>query len=65
MIVDVLKRFKIYLHELTPNAISEVRDFFGLYEAKVLNPTQRHFAKFMSCIIKRRQLKAFEQLRVL
>jgi hypothetical protein len=39
MIMAVLKRFNIYLHQLTPNARVGLGVLFGLYEAMVLNPT--------------------------
>jgi hypothetical protein len=34
IVVDVLKRFNIYLHELTPNAIVCLGIFIGLFESQ-------------------------------
>jgi hypothetical protein len=59
MIVAGLKRFSIYIHQLTQNTIMRLEFLFGIYEDRVLNPKQRRFAKFTSCITRRRKLKAF------
>jgi hypothetical protein len=44
MVVAVLKRFNIYLLQLTLNAIVKL-GFFGLFKAKVLNPMPKLFCQ--------------------
>jgi hypothetical protein len=52
MVVALLKRFNIYLHQLTPNAIVCLGIFIWLFEARASNPVPklfaRYFARFMS-----------------
>jgi hypothetical protein len=55
MIGEVLKKFKIYLHQLTPNAMLGSSCIFGLFEAKGRVPMPKGSFGCTSFIIRRRQ----------
>jgi hypothetical protein len=54
MIGDVLKRFEIYLHQLTPNAIVRLSVTYGLSEAKEKVQMPKGFVVCTNSTIKRR-----------
>jgi hypothetical protein len=63
VIVIVLKRFKIYLHQLTPNAIIRLGIFIWAMWSQGVEPDAEAFceafARFMNYTFRRRQLGAF------
>lgn len=56
MVVGVLKRFNIYLHHLTPNAIMRLMVFIWAVQSEGIEPMQNASIRSMSYTIKRRQL---------
>lgn len=56
MLVQVLKKFDIYLHQLTPNALVRLGIFIWVVGRQGMKPMLTDFAIFMSFITKPRQL---------
>jgi hypothetical protein len=54
MIGEVLKRFEIYLHQLTPNVIVRLTFTYGLSEVKVKVPMPKGSTECTNCTIRRR-----------
>jgi hypothetical protein len=62
-VVVILKRFNIYLHQLTPNTIVHLGIFIWVVRSQVwglmLKHSMRPSARSMNCTFRRRQLGAF------
>jgi hypothetical protein len=56
-LVEVLKKFKIFLHQLTPYALIKVRIFIWAIRSQGLELDPNFFAIFTSCLIRRRPLR--------
>jgi hypothetical protein len=54
MVTEVSKKYKIYMHQLTPNAIVRLDVLYGLYKAKVLGLMLSASTECMNCTTKRR-----------
>jgi hypothetical protein len=54
IIGEVLKRFEIYLHQLTPNAIVRLSFYIWALRSQGKSAMPKVFAECMSCIIRRR-----------
>ena len=54
MIADVLKKFGIYLHQLTPNAIVRLSVYIWALRSQGVEPFAEGFAECTSCIIRLR-----------
>jgi hypothetical protein len=63
MIGEVLKKFEIYLHQLTPNELVRLSVYiYGLSEAKEGVPMLKDFARYMNSIT-RQTLELMDYLR--
>jgi hypothetical protein len=63
IIGEVLKRFEIYLHQLTPNAIVRLSVYIWALRSQVKSANAEGFYEYMSCTIRRRaELMAFTRI---
>lgn len=54
MLVEVMKKFDIYLHQLTPNALVRLEIFIWAIKSKAWSSMLTSFAIFISFITKQR-----------
>jgi hypothetical protein len=55
IIAKVLQRYKVFMHQLTPNAMVLLSVFIWAVRSQGAVPTLMHFARFMTYITRRRQ----------
>jgi hypothetical protein len=54
MLVEVLKTFEVYLHQLTPEAIIKIGVYIWAMRSQGLEPNAKCFATCMNCFMRRR-----------
>jgi hypothetical protein len=57
MLVEVLKRFEIYLHQLTPEALIKVGIFIWAMRSQGLEPNANYFCNIHNLFTKQRLLE--------